>query len=125
MLKLNIVSKDPQLNSFTLSSSMQFAGGEDVKVVMQLFQEDKKIRYIPELSASITVDLKKSDGTILSKTCSFTFADDRSIVEFSLSATESALVISQNLVVKVTETSGIQLAVLQYGLSRAIVDGSC
>ena len=128
MLTLDIVSKNPTLNSFTLGQNFQFASGEDVKVTMRLFQPDLKIRYVPEASAVITIDLKKSDNTILTKTCSFTFADDRSIIEFSLTAAESATIISQNLVVKLVEGSGpttTQYAVLQYGLTRVITDGSC
>lgn len=129
MLSLDIVSKNPTLNSFTLSKNLSFASGEDVKVTMRLFQSDMGIRYIPEAGATITIDLKKSDNTVLTKTCSFTFADDRSIIEFSLTAAESAMVISQNLVVKLVEGTSpnetTQFAILQYGLTRVVADGSC
>lgn len=125
MLTLDIVSKNSQLNTFVLSKNFAFAGGEDTKVIMRLFQADLGIRYIPGASAVITVPLKKSDGTTLTKTCTFTFADDRSIIEFSLSAAESALVISQNLVVNIVDGGQTQIAVLQYGLTRVITDGSC
>lgn len=125
MLSLDIVSKNPTLNSFTLSKNLSFASGEDVKVTMRLFQADMGIRYIPDAGATITIDLKRSDNTTLTKTCAFTFADDRSIIEFSLTAAESALVISQNLVVKLVEGSTTQFAILQYGLTRVVADGSC
>jgi hypothetical protein len=125
MLTLDIVSKSPQLNAFTLHNNFQFASGEDIKVTMRLFQPDLRIRYIPSAAAVITIDLKKSDGTVLTKTCAFTFADDRSIIDFSLSAAESSVVISQNLVVKIVDGSVTTLAVLQYGLTRSITDGSC
>lgn len=125
MLTLDIVSKSPQLNSFSLNKNFQFASGEDVKVTMRLYQPDLGIRYVPDSGATITIDLKKSDNTTLTKTCSFTFADDRSIIEFSLTAAESALVISQNLVVKLLEGSTTQFAILQYGLTRVVADGSC
>ena len=125
MLTLDIVSKNPQLNSFTLSKNFAFAAGEDVKVIMRLFQPDLNIRYVPDVAAVITIALKKSDGTTLSKTCAFTFADDRSIIEFTMSAAETATVIGQNLVVNIVEGSTTQIAVLQYGLTRNITDGSC
>lgn len=125
MLTLDIVSRNPQLNTFMLSKNFQFASGEDVKVIMRLFQSDLGIRYIPLVGATITIALLNSDGTTLSKTCAFTFADDRSIIEFSLSAAESALVISQNLVVNVVEAGSTKIAVLQYGLTKVITDGSC
>jgi hypothetical protein len=125
MLTLDIVSKSPQLNSFTVSKNSQFAGGEDVKVIMRLWQPELNIRYIPGAAAVITIALKKSDGTSLSKTCAFTFADDRSIIEFTLSAVESALIISQNLVVNIVDGGVTTIAVLQYGLTRQVTDGSC
>ncbi len=125
MLSLDIVSKNPTLNSFTLSKNLSFASGEDVKVTMRLFQADMGIRYIPDAGATITIDLKRSDNTTLTKTCAFTFADDRSIIEFSLTAAESATIISQNLVVKLVEGSTTQFAILQYGLTRVVADGSC
>lgn len=125
MLTLEILSKNPQLNSFLVGKQFTFAAGETAKVIMRLMQPDKNIRYIPDVAATITIDLKKSDGTLLTKTCAFTFADDRSIIEFDLTAAETADVIGQNLIVKVQEGSNVQLAMLQYGLSKVITDGSC
>jgi hypothetical protein len=124
MLTLEILSKNPQLNSFLVGKQFTFASGETAKVTMRLMQPDKNIRYIPDVAATITIDLKKSDGTLLTKTCAFTFADDRSIIEFDLSAVETVDVIGQNLIVKVQEGANVQLAVLQYGLSKVITDGS-
>lgn len=125
MLTLDIVSKEPTLNNFTISKNMQFAGGEDVRVIMRLWQPNLNIRYIPSNVATMSIPLKKSDGTTLNKTCTFTFADDRSIIEFSLTALESALVISQTLVVTIVDGSNTQIAVLQFGLTRVVTDGSC
>lgn len=125
VLSLDIISDNPQLNTFSAKKNYVFASGETVTVVMRLWQSDLNIRYIPDAGATISVDLKKSDNTILTKTCSNPFADDRSIIQFSLSAAESAEVIGQNLVVKVTEGSDVHFAVLQYGLSKVIPDGSC
>lgn len=124
MLTLEIVSKSPSLNSFSLSKNAKFVSGETVKVIMRLMQ-DSGIRYIPDVAATMSIALMKSDGTTLSKSCSFTFVDDRSIIEFSLSAVETAAVISQNLKVSITEGSNVQMAVLQYGLTKVITDGNC
>jgi hypothetical protein len=125
MLTLDIVSQNPQLNSHNISKVAKFVGGETVKVIMRLWQVEQGIRYIPSAAAVITVDLKKSDNTTLTKTCSFTFADDRSIIEFSMTALESAAVIGQNLVVKIVDGADTKFALLQYGLQRVKVDGSC
>ncbi len=125
MLTLDIVSQNPQLNSHSISKVATFASGETVKVIMRLWQSDLKIRYIPSNAAVITVDLKKSDNTVLTKTCTFTFADDRSIIEFELTALESAQVISQNLVAKIVDGADTKIALLQFGLRRVKADGNC
>jgi hypothetical protein len=125
MLTLDIISPNPQLNSYVVSKVANFAAGETVKVIMRLWQPDLKIRYIPSNAAVITVDLKKSDNTTLTKTCSFTFVDDRSIIEFNLTASESEQVISQNLVVKIVDGSDTKIALLQYGLRRVKASGAC
>jgi hypothetical protein len=125
VLTLDVVSNNPQLNVHTLSKVFQFASGQTAKVIVRLWQADKKIRYIAGQTAVITVDLKKSDNTTLTKTCAFTFTDDRSIVEFDLNATETAAIIGQNLVVKIVEGSDTKFASLQFGLQKLILDGSC
>jgi hypothetical protein len=125
MLTLDIILPNPQLNYHVVSKVANFIAGETVKVIMRLWQPNLKIRYIPSNTAVITVDLKKSDNTTLTKTCSFTFADDRSIIEFDLTASESEQVISQNLVVKIVDGSDTKIALLQYGLSRVKANGAC
>lgn len=125
ILTLDIVSANPQLNQHALNKVFQFASGQTAKVIMRLWQTDKKIRYIPDQAAVITVDLKRSDNTILTKTCTFTFTDDRSIIEFDLDAVETAALIGQNLIVKIIEGSDTKFASLQFGLQKLILDGSC
>jgi len=125
VLTLDVVSSNPQLNSHSLGKVFRFASGQTARVILRLWQADKKIRYIPDQTAVITVDLKRSDNTILTKTCAFTFTDDRSIVEFELSALETSQIIGQNLVVKIVEGLDTKFAVLQFGLQKVILDGSC
>lgn len=125
VLTLDVVSAQPSINSFSLGKVFQFASGQTAKVILRLWQSDKKIRYIPSETAQITVDLKQSDNTILQKTCSFTFVDDRSIIEFDLSDLETAAIIGQNLVVRIEEDSAVKFAVLPFGLQKVILDGSC
>jgi len=125
VLTLDVVSSNPQLNSHSLGKVFSFASGQTAKVILRLWQADKKIRYIPDQAAVITVDLKRSDNTILTKTCAFTFTDDRSIIEFELSELETSQIIGQNLVVKIVEGLDTKFAVLQFGLQKVILDGSC
>lgn len=118
-LSLNILNNDCTINAFQLASNATIVGGETALIVVQLFQPLKKIRYIPAAGATFSIDLLKSDGTILNKVPTLRFAaDDRSVLEFSLSASETLDVIGQNLILKVTEGPNISLAILQMGLQK-------
>lgn len=125
MLTLRVLNSDASLNAFTYSSSASFMKGEDVTLLLMLWQPDKAIRYIPDSGAVITCDFMKSDGTVLTKTATQPFADDRSIIQFALSAVETATLISQNLVVKVVEGSETQFAVLQFGFQLVTLTQGC
>jgi len=116
-LTLRALNEDATLNNWQdMGSSVRIVRGADAKLILQLMQVDRKIRYIPDIAAVITVDLLKTDGTTLSKTATFPFADDRSIIQFVLTDTETADLISQNLVVEVVEGSNTSIAILQQGL---------
>lgn len=117
LLTLKVLNEDATLNNWTdLGGSISIARGANAKLILQLFQVDRKIRYVPDVAAVITVDLIKSDATILTKTATFPLADDRSIIQFTLLAAETADLISQNLVVKVVEGANTSFAILQLGL---------
>jgi len=116
ILTLKVLNEDASLNNWQDIGSAQIVRGSDAKLILQLFQADRKIRYIPDAAATITMDLLNSDGTTLSKTATFPFADDRSIIQFTLSDAETALLIGQNLVVDVQEGSNTSIAVLSMGL---------
>jgi len=125
MITLQVLNSDSTLNSFFIYTNSSFIAGEDVLVRLRLLQVEKKIRYIPDIASTITFDLKKSDNTTLSKTATFPFADDRSIIEFTITAAESVDVISQTLVATIDEPAGISIAKLQYGLKKNVIDQGC
>jgi hypothetical protein len=125
MLSLYVLESDSTVNHFSHSTSKKFASGEDVKIRLRLWQPTKDIRYIPEAGAIITVELTNSDKTTLTKTLTHPFADDRSVVEFELSAAETAQLISQALVVEISEGSKITYAILQNALQKTPLAGGC
>lgn len=125
ILELASINSDATLNSFIFIGNHRFVPGDDIELLMIIVQPDKKIRYIPEAGSTIEVDLLKSDDTTLTKAATFPFADDRSIIKFTISAAESADLISQNLVVSITETAGLSRALLQSGLQLVNVTGEC
>jgi hypothetical protein len=123
MLTLQVLNSDSTINSFFIGSTAEVISGEDVIIRLRIFQKDKNIRYIAEATATISFDLLKSDGTTLTKTASFPFSDDHSIIEFSLTAAETAEVIGQTLVADISETAGISKAILQFGLKKILPSG--
>jgi hypothetical protein len=118
-LSLNVLNSDCSLNAFLVASSASIVGGETAEIVLQLWQPSKKMRYMPASGATFSMDLLKSDGTVLTKIPTLKFpSDDRSVLLLSLSAAETAVLISQNLILKVTEGSNISMAILQMGLQK-------
>lgn len=116
VLSLKVLNEDATLNNFVDIGSAKIYKGSDAKLILQLFQPDRKIRYIPASGAVITVDFLKSDGTTLTKTGTVPFADDRSIFQIVLSDLETVDIVSQNLIAKVVEGSDTSYAVMQSGL---------
>lgn len=116
-LTMKVLNEDATLNNWVdMGGSAQIARGADAKLILQLIQVDRKIRYVADAAAVITMDFLKSDGTTLSKTATFPFSDDRSIIQIVLSDAETADLISQNLVAEVVEGSNTSIAILQGGL---------
>lgn len=117
ILTLKVLNDDATLNNWQDQGGVaKIVRGSDSKLVLQIVQADRKIRYIPDVAAVITMDLLNSDGTTLSKTATFSFADDRSIIQFILSDSETLLLIGQNIVVDIQEGSNTSIAILQQGL---------
>ena len=125
LLSLKVLNEDATLNNFKDIGSYQTIKGSDAKIILELIQPDRNLRYMPAVGAVITCDFKQSDNTVLTKTATFPFAADRSIIQFDLSDTETALLVSQNLVVKVQEGSVTTYAILQGGFSMASLTQSC
>lgn len=125
ILSLKVLNEDAVLNSWIEIGSAKIIRGADAKIVLQLFQPAWRIRYIPDVATVITMDLLKSDGTTLTKTATFPLADDRSIIQFTLSDTETLTLISQNILVKMVLGADISFAMLQQGLQMVSTTSNC
>lgn len=125
ILDLEPINDDATLNDYAFMGNFRFVPGDDVILRMVIVQPTKKIRYIPESGATIEFDFLKSDGTNLLKTATFPFADDRSIIQVTLTTAETATLISQNLIAKVTESGNITRAWLQNGFQLVNITGEC
>ncbi len=119
VLKLEMLNEDATLNNFQDIGSAQFIPEAPLKLVMRLIQSQRPLRYIPDAAATFSMDFQLSDGTVLTKTPTFLDAGDRSLITVSLTDVETELLIGQNIVVELTEPSGLSVASLPSGLQNA------
>ena len=129
VLGLNVLNSDSTINSYRLLGSAQIIRGADATIRLQLTQPEKEnIRYMPASGATFEITLLNSDGTTLVKTPTQPFSgtpSDSSILELTLTAAETATLISQNLNVKVTEGAVVSYAVLQAGFQVVTLNSDC
>lgn len=126
LYSLRVLNPDATLNNFVDIGSARIYKGSDQKLILQLFQSDRKIRFVPAITAVITMDFLQSDNTVLTKTATFPFADDRSIIQIVLADTETPNIVSQNLIAKIVDGADTSFAVLQGGLQMvSLVAAGC
>jgi hypothetical protein len=125
LLTFKVLNHDATLNNWGEIGSAKIVRGSAAKIVLQIFQPEKKIRYIPASGATLTVAFLNSDGTTLNKSATFAIADDRSIVEINLTASETATLISQNLIGTLTEGGVVTIILLQQGLQMLSTMDNC
>ena len=120
-----MLNEDATLNNFVNVGSAQFTPNFPVKFVMRLIQQVRDLRYVPSASATFSITFKLSDGTTLTKTPTFLDAGDRSLLTVSLSASETQLLIGQNLSVTVTDGSDVSAASLQNAIQNIHASMGC
>lgn len=126
MLTLHILDKDSSLNNLTKLPNLEFVGGEDVEAIIQIIQSSKDLRYIPESGATFEIVLKKSDMSDLTIIPIYKFdPDDRSVLTFNIDSLDSLDLISQNLILKITEAGSISYAILPSGIKRTKITSGC
>lgn len=126
VFSLQMLNSDATLNDFRDIGTHQIVRGADTTIIMRILQPNKdEIRYIPDAGATFSIDLLKSDDTTLTKVPTQPFADDRSILQLTLTETETLDLISQNLNLQITEGSDISYAILQAGLQMITLNSDC
>jgi len=129
MLKAKIISSDASLNNFDFISSLEFFPGSQTRLVMRLFNPQRKdqLRYIPDSSANLEIHIPKKDGT--NETVTMTaFVDDRSIWYADLQETVTEDLAGGNIFFELDELgdgSKISLGVVENAMSLFISGVSC
>lgn len=97
LLTAKVINPDASLNNFTYYSSAKFIPNSTFTFAVQLFDADKKMRYIPPSTAVITFTFNNSDFTTFTQAATFIDPGDRSLLLVSLSSTQTALLVGGNL----------------------------
>lgn len=97
MVKAKLLNSDASLNDFRVVGSAEFIPGENLTIALQIFLDEKGIRYIPPAAAEMQLTFINSDDTELEKDAAVIDADDRSMWKVSLSQAETELLQGQNI----------------------------
>lgn len=128
MLRSRLLNSDAQLNNFKEIETINYVPGEDFTVVFRLFLDQLGIRYIPPATATVTIDILKSDGTKLNKSATVVDSDDRSIWSFDIDGSESSELSGFNIEITVDildDGTDLKKSILQNALSKQILSGDC
>lgn len=128
MIKARLLNSGASLNDFFFLDALEFVPGENLTLVLQIFDAQKNIRYIPPAAAEMTLTFVKSDGTELEKSASLVDADDRSMWKVSLSQAETATLAGQNVEIELDvngDASLILKAIIANGVIRINLSGDC
>lgn len=130
MLTGNILNSTATLNNFTLITTKTFIPGDQFKLVIQLFDSELDLRYIPPSTTLHTFVFNNVDGSTLTKVDAdmTVFADDRSLISINISAVESMTLQGGNFTFFLDllgDGTQISKGIVQLGLSRLIDGGDC
>jgi hypothetical protein len=97
MISAKLLNSEASLNDYFFIESINFVPGENVTVNLQIYLNEKSIRYIPPVAATMTLTFIDSTGADVDKTATVIDADDRSMWTASVSQVESATLSGQNI----------------------------
>lgn len=123
ILSLQAISTDATLNNFFELGSIKFIPGQALTLNLRLMQTERPLRFIPADTALVELTLLKSDGTSLTVPLNFLDDDDRSLLTADINAVDMEGVISQNLIVTITDGTDTHTSTLQNGLQSAKING--
>lgn len=125
VLKLEVLNSDALLNHFEVLGAAQFVPGTPQTIVMRIKQSERNLRYVPSAAATMSMVLTKSDNTTITVTPTFLDAGDRSLITLALTAGDTTDLISQNLVMTITDGALVCTAQFAKGLQSAALASSC
>lgn len=131
-LEVRMLSRSSSLNSLKYVSTVEFARGETLSLMFQLFDADTGIRYIPAAGATLQVQIPRyleyiptiqdeptpTDYSV-NQAAAQPFPGDLSIWSTPLTASQTAKMTSQNAKFVLTEGSTVSIASVKYAIRVA------
>jgi len=129
MIAVKLLNSDATLNNFTEQGTLPYMPGENLDVVLRIFNAQRDTRFIPvDPAAEVTFIFMNKDGTALEKEATVLDALDRSMWKVTLSQAETENLAGSNIQVKLDETgdgTSVRLAVIYSILTRLSISGEC
>jgi hypothetical protein len=122
-----ILNSSATLNSFEVIQSIEFFPGEEIKLVIQLFQRQRidQLRFMVEDPAAILLlEIPNKDGTDATFTMT-PLAGDSSIWSVTLDAEATSNLAGGNMVLTLTQNDSTSVGVIQNGIQLVVAGGSC
>lgn len=96
VLGANVLNSDATLNWFFQISSLDFVPGSAAKLVIQLIDLQKDLRYVANSAATLTFTLNETDGSTVTKTGTILDSGDRSLWYVNLASSDTQNLLSGN-----------------------------
>lgn len=138
MLLIKLLNEQATLNNFTYVETKKYSAGADVKIKVQLNDEETTRRLIPDATARLNAIFQKSDGTELTVQCTLLFGqDDRSVWQAILTAANTLLVVGSNIRFDLdfngsatvppvlTTSTDLRTGMAYQAISKVTFDGNC
>jgi len=125
MLTAVILNSTATLNDFDEIRSLQFIPGAPFRLVIRLeqSQRDDLLRYIPDATSTLTVNLPKTDGTEFNLPMTV-FTDDRSMWFVDITAAQASELASGNITFDLDDNGTLRKGWIENGL-QLLITGDC
>lgn len=131
-LEVKMLSRSSSVNSLKYVSTVDFARGETLSLMFQLFDADTGVRYVPASGATVQVQIPRyleyiptiqdeptpTDYSV-NQAAAQPFVGDSSIWSTPLTASQTTNMTSQNVKFILTEGSNITIASVKYAIRVA------
>lgn len=128
MIAVRLINSGASLNSFFEISSVNYTPGENLTMVLRLFDEQLDNRFIPDATATLTLTYTDTSDVEQTKAASLLDADDRSLWTITWSQAETAAFGSTGFTVTMDafgDTNTIYITTLPNVLTKQIISGDC